>query len=338
MTGARPRHAGLDALRGLLMVAVIIGHFPSSASGSNPFGPLPDWLYYFHVPLFLALSCLFVAPISLALAGQRCRQLLIPYAFWLVLSEPSWLLHPGSLASALAMGNWAHLHSVLWFLPALFSANLLLAGWSRSGAHLRAALILLAVAAFLGAPRLALLHDRIPFGLDLAFYLLPFLLGLRALWRGREALARVMGRWLTVAALAALPLGTWLIRTWEPFKTHSAFARRIDLAQFSVPETVAGYLGMTLLAAGLLVLACQLPAPRWLAAVGRASLPIYLLHYPLLHALSPSIGLAGEARAALLGYGIAVTAGLIGFIMAASAGLNRLSGKFAWIGLSAPRA
>ena len=321
------RHQGLDALRGLLMVTVIIGHFPTSGGGRNPFGPVPEWLYFFHIPLFLALSCLFSKALTPALLGQRARQILLPYGLWLAINNPDQLLrHPGALLLDGAMGNYAHVPSILWFLPALFSTNLLV-GLSR---RLRPRLLhpflaLLAAGGLALAPRLARCHTQIPFGLDVALYLLPFIWAMDQVWQQREALARHVGKVLMPAALLALPLGGTLIRCCEQVKTHSAYARRVDFAQFSVPETLPGYLGMALMAAGLLVLASRLPAPRWLAAVGRCSMPIFLLHYGLLVAFSHGIGLAGEHRGWLLAYGLTVTALIVALAMLFAWGLTRLS-------------
>ena len=325
------RHESLDALRGLLMVAVIIGHFPTSGGGLNPFGPLPQWLYFFHIPLFLALSCLFVRPFTLRQQGLRARQILVPYLFWCVLLHPlASLGHPVSFLRDAAMGNWAHLQSVLWFLPALFTTNLLLALWrrARAGGGRSQILVDLGVGVLAGgvivnASRLATWHDRIPFGLDVALFLLPFLWGIVQLWARRNLWAKA-GAWLVPAALLALPLGGFAVAACEQVKTHSAFARKVDFAQFSVPVTWPGYLGMFLMAASLLVLASRLPWQRRLATLGRNSMPIYLLHYPLLHALTRTIGVAGETRGWLLLYGLAVTALVLGLGLAIA---KTLAGK-----------
>jgi fucose 4-O-acetylase-like acetyltransferase len=336
------RHQGLDALRGLLMVTVILGHFPTSQHGRNPFGPLPGVLYFFHIPLFLALSCLFAKPISLPQLRTRALQLLLPYAAWMALTHPTLLAHhPWTLLGDAAMGNYARVPSILWFLPALFTTNLLTALWRRNqgpGARsCRLALLLLALAALASAPTLVRWHPHLPFGLDVALYLFPFLWVLERLWRRRQALAEAAGPWLLPVACLALPLGGLLIQHFERVKTHSAFARRIDFAQFSVPETLSGYLGMTLMAASLLVLASRLPAPRWLAAVGRYSMPIFLLHYLLLYLLTRSIGLAGESQVPLLVFGLLVTALVIALAMGVARVLTWVSPRFAWLGLSVAR-
>ena len=342
--GESRRHEGLDALRGLLIVTVIIGHFPTSGGRINPFGPVPEWVYFFHIPLFLALSCLFTRPFTTGLMRKRALQLLLPYGIWLVLTRPLPLLaHPKAFLANAAMGNYAHVRSILWFLPALFTTNLLVALGHRAQACPPPArflarlglgvLALLAGATWVWAPGIARWHGRVPFGLDVALFLLPFLWVIDQVWQKRRHLANVARARLVPAALLAFALGGSLVRIFERVKTHSAYARRVDFAQFSVPETLPGYLGMTLMGVALLVLACRLPAPRWLAAVGRASMPIYLLHYFLLYALTRLMGLAGENRGWLLLYALVVTALILALAMAITRLLTRLSPRFAWMGL-----
>ena len=326
------------------MVAVIIGHFPTSARGANPFGPLPEWIYFVHIPLFLALSCLFVKPFTLLAQSRRGLQILVPYGLWLALEQPRRLLeHPAGLLRDAAMGNWAHVPSILWFLPALFTTNLLLAlgrralaGGPRRRWAVHGAALLLGGGAFVLAPRLAQVHDQIPFGADVALFLLPFLWGLGQVWRHRAALSKRCGPWLAPGALAALLLGGVAVRVCEAVKTHGGYARRVDFAQFSVPETLPGYLGMALMGAALVVLASRAPRLPWLAVIGRYSLPIYLLHYPLLYALTRPIGLAGENRVGLLLFGTGTTALVIALAMLASRVLTRLTPKAALLGLKAP--
>jgi fucose 4-O-acetylase-like acetyltransferase len=336
------RHQGLDALRGLLMVTVILGHFPTSQHGRNPFGPLPGLLYFFHIPLFLALSCLFAKPFTLSQLRNRTLQILVPYAAWMALTHPSLLVHhPWTLLGDAAMGNYARVPSILWFLPALFTTNLLMALWRRDqgpgawSCHL--GLLLLVLAALASAPTLVRWHPHLPFGLDVALYLFPFLWLLEQLWRRRQVLTEATGPWLVPVACLALPLGGLLIQHFERVKTHSAFARRIDFAQFSVPETLPGYLGMTLMAAALLVLTSRLPAPRWLATVGRYSMPIFLLHYLLLFLLTRCIGLAGESQGWLLLFGLGVTALVIALAMGVARLLTWVSPRFALLGLRVAR-
>jgi fucose 4-O-acetylase-like acetyltransferase len=321
------------------MVAVILGHFPTSQHGRNPFGSLPGILYFFHIPLFLALSCLFTKPFTFRQLRARARQVLVPYAAWMVLTHPGLALaRPWALLGDAAMGNYARVQSILWFLPALFTTNLLMALWRRDrgpwARTCRGSLLLLVFGAFACTQALVRWHAHIPFGLDVALYLFPFLWLLDQLWR-RQTLA---GPWLLPAAILALPLGGVLIQWFEPLKTHSAYARQIDFAQFSVPATLPGYLGMALMAGALMVLASRLPAPRWLAVVGRYSMPIFLLHYLLLYALTRSIGMAGESRGLLLLFGVAVTALSIALAMGMAWFCSRLAPRLAFLGLTVTRA
>jgi fucose 4-O-acetylase-like acetyltransferase len=333
------RQTSVDALRGLLVVAVIVGHFPRSAHGVHPFGTAPDWIYFIHVPLFMALSCLFVKPLGLGFLARRALQILVPYAAWVLLFRPGDLFRaPLALLGNLAMGNWAHLQSVLWFLPALFSLNLLMALWVRAGssrglAWARWALGLAGAGAFLLAPVLARRHERIPFGADVALFLLPFTLLVGLAWKHRARLGRP---WLA-GALLALPAGALAIRGWEPLKTHSPFLRRVDLAQFSVPETVPGYLGMCLMGVALLALFVNLKAPAWLAAVGRFSMPIYLLHYPILAWTADAVRWTGNSRWLLSLHAALILSLAVILPMVLATLALRVSPRFRWLGMAGPR-
>jgi fucose 4-O-acetylase-like acetyltransferase len=296
-------------------VAVIIGHLPGGVHGVHPFGALPEWIYYIHIPLFMAVSCLFVSRFTWRKTGSRALRILVPYGIWFALSHPWRLLFaPAGLLGDGLMGNWTHLQSILWFLPALFTANVAMALWRRLESRglwvrvlLDAGTMQLSLFAFLFAREVARLHDRIPFGLDVVIFLLPFLLAMGRVWRLRPALARLGGA-LAPLALLALGLGWALVRFCEDLKCHGGFQRRVDFAQFTVPERLPGYLGMLLMGAALLLLADRIPFRRLWAALGRFSMPIYLLHYPLLVALRHATGLAGDSRLALLAIGMALTA------------------------------
>jgi fucose 4-O-acetylase-like acetyltransferase len=338
------RHASLDALRGLLIVSVVMGHFPSTPTGVSPLGELPDWIYYIHIPLFLALSCLFVKPITRELVRRRAVQILVPYAVWMVLTEPVRAVSdPKTFAWELLFGNWDHVRSPLWFLPALFTLNVWMMVWrwacsspaasfSRTG--VRGLMVVLSVGAFVGGQTLALHHMHIPLGLDVAPFLFPFVLLIDRVWRTRSRL-QAMKRWWMALAVAMLVLGGVVIRFVEEPKEYCFFGRRVDFAQFSVPEKVPGYLGMCVMGVALFVLALRLPPPRWLQAVGRASMPIFLMHYALMIPLSViTLGFIGDSRPLLVVDVLFITAVVVVAAMFGAKFLRKLTRRAEWIGMT----
>ncbi|MFM2090141.1 MAG: Acyltransferase family [Planctomycetota bacterium] len=284
------RHAGLDALKGLLIVAVVIGHWDAVGFGVDPFGPLRSWVYYIHVPLFLAVSALFLAWSGPARLVRRLGMILVPYALWmLILRRHQLIQDPVALFTDIAWGNFAHVMSVLWFLPALASLTVLMSAWrwAEAGpgpirALAAAGLLAAGTAAWTCVPWLIPWHDRIPFGADVALVLLPWVVVIDRLWRSRAAILPARPGLALASAAALVVVGWAMLHLLEPVKTHNPYGHRIDLAQLSVALTPGGIVGMTALAAGLLLAADRLPAPRLLVAIGMASMPIFILHYEVL--------------------------------------------------------
>lgn len=120
----------LDALRGIGIFLVVLGHAPIAPS-------LSFFIFLFHLPLFFFVSgCLFNAP-----QGQSCgsflkkkfNSLLVPYVWFSLLSIAALLfaaLVRGTLISVriepilesffLARRNHITYNAALWFLPCLF--------------------------------------------------------------------------------------------------------------------------------------------------------------------------------------------------------------------------
>jgi len=120
----------LDALRGIGVFLVVLGHAPITPS-------LSFFIFLFHLPLFFFVSgCLFNAP-----QGQSCgsflkkkfNSLLVPYAWFSLLSIAALLLRPmvrGTLGPVpiepilesffFARRNHIIYNAALWFLPCLF--------------------------------------------------------------------------------------------------------------------------------------------------------------------------------------------------------------------------
>lgn len=295
---APERHQGLDALKGLLIICVVLGHLPHGPQG--PGAALAEAVYIFHIPAFLVLSGLHVPGFSAGWSLRRAWALLLPYVVWQ--ARPDLLFQPKEALRALyeaqkglAWGNWQVDQSYLWFLPALLASNLLLAAslrlparW-RWGLALGGALLVWSFAAPIAAAHAA---GKVPWSLDVAVYFLPFTLAARSLWGRRESLAQIPAwGWAVLAAL-----GLALAWAFEPLKDHSPYLHRVDLAQFSVPVHPLGLLGFALILVGLLGAFAAPRAPGWLAYVGTRSLPIYVAHLYFVNAARESL----EARPAFM--------------------------------------
>jgi fucose 4-O-acetylase-like acetyltransferase len=287
---AKLRDNGVESLRGLLILCVVLGHLPLSLilAGRETGTAAAIWawsppVYAFHIPAFLALSCLFVPAWDWRWMGKRALLLLVPYLLWL--ARPSFFFDPvGDLRrlyeaqKALPYGNWAWDHSILWFLPALLACNAVVAGLARLSKPWAWALALLGAALIRWQMETVVawhVAGKVPYSLDVAVYFAPLFLAARELYDRRNW---TLGRpwWFWAAVFAA---GVALIQLFEPVKTHTVFHWRVDLAQFSVPVTVAGILGCAAAVLGLLAAFAGRQGLAWMAWLGKRSLPIYLMHY-----------------------------------------------------------
>ena len=128
----------VDALKGFLMILVVIGHYP----GELDF-PFITYIYWFHMPAFFLLSGLFFKEIaknesSKAIIKKRFMQLMIPYLFFLFVITAirysieiatgnfdfSWYLQ--DLWTLVIAGRFARgPYGVFWFITTLFFTYLL---------------------------------------------------------------------------------------------------------------------------------------------------------------------------------------------------------------------
>lgn len=286
------RVRAIDLARGLSIALVVLGHTP-----------LPQWL---NGPLSVVrLPLLFVVSGFLfnftryrdaarVLLERRARRLVVPYLaaglltylFWLAVTrrvEPGqrqipWyrpllgLLYGGSTQ------EWLPFNLPLWFLPTLFSASLVFWALLRAVATrppaVQAAAFALAGAAGAAAGR----HAFLPWGVDIALVVQPFL------WAGY--LLRQAG-WLT--RRTALPPPAWLAGA-ALYAASLALNGPVAInvrAYGSLPLLYAGGLGGSLVALRLAQALTAWPvADRILAYLGRNSLVILCFHvglaFPLL--------------------------------------------------------
>ena len=325
------RLAWVDTARGLGIVLVVLGHALIGLFDASllPRSGWPWRLYYavyaFHMPLFFWLAGLF-APRSLdrpapALLTQWWWRLVWPYLLWSTLQwavlglSAGWANH----AAELSLARWLALSwrpiSQFWFLQTLLLLQVL-AWWGRprlgTTGLLWAALTLLLLPSLLPMP--VGVTNVCRFGIF-------FVLGLVQAGEApgadpalSAARAGPAATWLAVALLAGLVTvvsGEVMARgdlPWQPA---------------ALPAACAGVLGSVLLAQ-------QAPpaAQALLARLGRASMPIFLLHIFFVAGTRIALQrLTDWSWAALLG--LAVVAGLLG-PLAVQAMARRLGGSRAW--------
>ncbi len=131
------RNSEIDVLKGLGMLLVIIGHTTNDKT-------LFSFIYSFHMPLFFFISGILFNPTKYdtlkTLLVSKVKTLLIPYVFFFFITYFYWLIIEKNLRSidvswykpliGLFYGvedgtGYLINNTVLWFLPALFTTEIL---------------------------------------------------------------------------------------------------------------------------------------------------------------------------------------------------------------------
>ena len=282
----RPEREALDAVKGVLILAVVLGH---SLIANSLVPTLKGAVYSFHVQCFLLLPFLLPASaLTPAGAANLLVRYLVPYlcavVFFSVLRVVvvqdvglwTWLSH---LLAALATGNAGRLKEatgfyLFWFLPALTVLVLLRAVYFRQGHLARFALGVLAVAAHVILPALPWpwKRDWPMFGTHIALFMFP--LGLCI-----HLVARPLLTWLSGGARLLLPLcfagslGLLLERGMQVNLVNLGYS-----SYRHPPILIHQDLVAVLALLSLLAFSRELARVPSLSAIGNKSLPIYLLH------------------------------------------------------------
>jgi fucose 4-O-acetylase-like acetyltransferase len=263
--GGRPERAGwVDTARGLGIALVVFGHaqrglITSGAYSANPTGRTLDALIYaFHMPLFFLLSGLFVAR---SLAGGRERfvrtrvtALAYPYLLWSMIQA---LLSMGAANVANHPITFGQLSRILWHPVGQF--------WFLY------ALLLCQLVTML--PRRLLIWVILPAAIGAVALLGIGSILLQACWHFPYFLA---GFLLTIDRLRPIGdrrlLAAAALLCWTAFAV--LFMHRGDGAPLLPQSWLLGFSGTF----GTLAVSRLLPEHGVLTWLGRASMPIYLMH------------------------------------------------------------
>jgi len=183
------------------------------------------------------------------------------------------------------MGNWSTLNSILWFLPALFSLNVLFFYFNKSNQKVKYIFLALSIFTFLFATQIVNYHYSIPFGLDIAGYIFLLAFLLKQVYSNKDRYININIFYLFVAII----ISSGLLFYFEPLKTHSQWHAMVDLAQFSVATTMIGYISFLILNISIFILFLKLKSNNLLSTIGVYSFPIFLLHLIILYKISSFI-------------------------------------------------
>jgi len=180
------------------------------------------------------------------------------------------------------MGNWSTLNSIIWFLPALFSLNLLFFIFYKSNQLVKYSLIILSIISFIFATQIVNYHYDIPFGFNVAVYLVLLTYLIQYIYNHKEKILKIN----YIYIFGALILSSMLLFLYEPTKTHTGWHNIIDLGQFSVATTILGYMSFLILNLSIFILFMKINSNKFLSLIGTYSFPIFLLHLIVLYKVS----------------------------------------------------
>jgi len=326
------RDTRLDSLKGMLILLVIIGHIPYSyfnLERNYIITFLSEWLYFFHMPLFLVLSIFFIKNNYLWII-KRILLILLPYLFWFNFLHSNMLLHnPIKFIEIVFIGNWDSLKSILWFLPALLSLNILFFIFLKYK-HLKKILFVLSIGSFLFANEVAKYHTYIPFSIDVALYLFILAYFIKYIYNNQE---KIMNIEIYIIIMITL-VSSLLLFYFEPIKTHTPWHHIIDLAQFSVATTFIGYISFLSLNISIFILFLKFNVNKIkvLSVIGVYSFPIFLLHTIILYKL-PKLFVFNSIGVNIIFLIIVLIITVVAPILI-SKFLMKVSKKFKYIGMS----
>lgn len=307
-SSAAPRRGYIDALKGLGIILVVLGHFEEYYRGSSPIinGSF-ECIYMFHMALFCICSGLVAKLNPQKYLLQQvwlyllCQGIFLPFRVY-VLGED--LAASGGLPAAFLL-PWRH----MWYLLALLVweltvplLTLLRDRWGLRGA----------AAGFAAALALGLLSGFFTFPESLA-RILPFypFYAFGVLFREpldawcRAARRHPLLRWLPLAA-AAVVYGCWffsVLRAPEPvFEGVRLWHTAAYGGNYTLVTRAVYYLVGILTTLALAGALGDCPA---LAPLGRRTLPVYVFHMPI-YAFLVELGVFAAAGshgvAALIGW------------------------------------
>ncbi|NQV78880.1 MAG: acyltransferase family protein [Lutibacter sp.] len=326
------RDLNLDTLKGFLTILVVYGHISYglfSIEKLQFLSRISSFIYFFHMPIFLATSAIFIKG-NYTYLIKRASLILLPYAFWFSYEHKMMFFeNTGVFFAKLFMGNWHSTESIIWFLPTLFSLNFLIYLFIKGQTFLKIILLFSSISTFIFSSKIAIIHNYIPFGIDVALYLFILTYLIKVTYQHKHYILNIAYYPMIIIMILT---STFLLFTFEPIKTLSRFHARVDLAQFSVPVTIIGYMSFIVLSISIFIFFMKVRSSKKLAFVGRYSFPIFLMHLTVLYKLPELIKFDNLILKLLLMIITFVLSILIPIIV--SRILMTISDKFKYIGLS----
>ena len=258
-----------DVAKTLAVVLMIIGHVSSTYDSRGYLAPLSEWIYSFHMPLFMILSGVFFEKTYRkdirSLLKSKAVLLLVPVVSWSVVSlvliellpvdSTDW---PGVIKSYVFGGGPLR---GLWYLKCLF---VYLIVNSLAVKLLKSEFAAMVVTIFL----FVLLPDFSFSSIMISFFWIGH-------FAGRAFREPVKWQWLLIAGVVMVV--TWLL--WKPEYAYININREPFAYMMNVVTGASASLFWMLLIQKILE---QMPAEskmqKWISSPGKLSLGIYVVH------------------------------------------------------------
>ena len=269
------RDTSVDTAVGILILLVVFSHAIGEL-GEQPKEVLNQWLFMFHMPVFVFLSGYLTRRSSSWSPKQLALRLLVPFAIFQVIHLVAEPLETGEFsASAPLIPAWT-----TWYLLTLFFWRLASPWLTRIPA-----LVPVTVAVSLVAGLVPALGQELSLARTLGF--LPFF-ALGLVWR-EEWFAQLRTRAGRLAAVGAFAVAGVIAFLTESRVSRTVYYFHEDYADLDVTNAQGLFLRAGILGMGLMLTLAFVALTGWsskaLARIGAASLIVYLLHpialYPI---------------------------------------------------------
>ena len=130
---AKERISYFDNIKALLILLVVVGHFVNgltSITDSHAVKVLADWIYTFHMPVFIFVSGLFGAHVYSKEKGFAVENVMLYVVLYLVFIMLSWVEH-SLMAGEVTSFNPFYASAAPWYLLALALLSLTLPVFAR---------------------------------------------------------------------------------------------------------------------------------------------------------------------------------------------------------------
>lgn len=276
---AQQRDHTLDILRGIAILFVVFGHIQHLG------GETTNYIWSFHLPLFFFISGMLYRPEKFenfkTFLKAKVIGIIIPYVFFYVISFTYWVLIERHMRGA-DIPIWQYMiglpygtydvrfndfNGSLWFLPALFSVEMIYYWIAKLKSVILNVVALIGV--FVAGYFFREYLHALPMGIDAAMMSVCFYgFGHLVMQKGLYEKSKQIKVWIQLSIILVMIL---LHYTLLPFTGVDLCQSKIDHPFFYIPVALVGIIGY-------FFVACILRRDKVLEWMGRSSLVIFAFH------------------------------------------------------------